>query len=129
MSTKYTIRLNYSRAKGQADRLDEIASQIESMADNEYEDTLNGIAGAWKGDNSNEYLRKARELKNRINDTAGHLHSIAEEIRRKAYRIYQAEMRALEIANQRSYSSGSGTGGGFTSGGGGGGGAGSGGGR
>lgn len=125
--SKYTIRLNYNRATGQADRLDTIADQIRNMAQKEYEDTLNGIANAWKGENANEYLRKARTLRDSIEATADDLGDIADEIRRKAYRIYQAEMAALEIATTRSYSGGSGEGGGFSTGGGNGGGGGGGG--
>ncbi len=100
--SKYTIRLNYRKATQQADRLDEIASRINNMANNEFEDTLNGIAAAWKGENSKEYLRKARNLKGSINNSASNLKSIADEIRRKAYRVYLAELDAMKIARERS---------------------------
>lgn len=114
MKNRNTIRLNFNRAKQQADRLEEIGNEIRRMANKDYEDTLNGISAAWKGENANAYLSKARNLQNNIIGTGDDLIAVANEIRRKAQRVYNAEMEALRIAEQRNFSGpfGGGSGGG-----------------
>lgn len=119
MNNRNTIKLNFNRAKQQADRLEEIGNEIKRMANRDYEDTLNGISVAWKGENANAYLSKARVLQNNIAGTGDDLIAVANEIRRKAQRVYNAEMEALKIAEQREFF---GTFGGGGAGGGGGGG-------
>ncbi len=112
MNNRNTIRLNFNRAKQQADRLEEIGNEIKRMASRDYEDTLNGISTAWKGENANAYLAKARVLQGNINSTGNDLIAVANEIRRKAQRVYNAEMEALRIAEQREFSGPFGGGGG-----------------
>ena len=105
--SKKTIKLNYEKAIRQAERLETMGNEMSSMANDEYENTLNGIAAAWNGDNSAAYLEKARQLKDKIITTAKNLQLIADEIRRKAKRIFDAEMAALELAESRTYAGGS----------------------
>ncbi|MBR3307991.1 MAG: hypothetical protein IKI75_12160 [Lachnospiraceae bacterium] len=95
------IRLNYQKAMGQADKLTTIGQDIKNMADRDYEETIDGISTAWKGENADSYLSKAKELQGRMNATGQNLIDIADEIRRKARAIYDAEMEALRIAEER----------------------------
>ena len=67
------LKLNFQMAKDQANRLDEIGREIQKVAQNEYEETLNGIRSAWKGENADAYLAKAGELKAKIEQTGQHI--------------------------------------------------------
>ncbi|MBQ9991569.1 MAG: hypothetical protein IJP31_11635 [Lachnospiraceae bacterium] len=99
-----TIIFNFQKAKRQADELDQIASNISKMASSEFGETMQNIARNWKGEKANAYLAKGSILQEDMKSTAGFLHKIAAEIREIAQRIYEAEMRALAIAQERNYS-------------------------
>ena len=49
------------------------------------------------------YLTKGGKLQEQMDATSKELHSIASEIRAVAKRMYEAEMRALRIAEHREY--------------------------
>jgi uncharacterized protein YukE len=61
------------------------------------------LSASWKGDNAKAYIGKGSRLQENIRGTAGELRSIAAEIRTIAKRIYDAEMAALAIAENRTY--------------------------
>ncbi len=109
------IKLNYEKAIRQAERLETIGREVNNMANNDYENTLNGIAASWTGENSAAYLNKAKQLKEKMITTGKNLLLVAEEIRRKARRIFDAEMAALELAESRTYAGGGSGGGGGSS--------------
>lgn len=96
-----TIIMNFQQAKAQADRLDGIANNITKLSDSELESIMNSLNANWKGDNATAYLGKGEKLQKYMDDTANSLHSIAEEIRNIAQRIYNAEMANLAIAESR----------------------------
>ena len=75
MKTSGEIRFDFQNAMQQARKLDELADSIER--------------------------RVVGKLQGQIRQTARSLRSTAEDIRRIARRIYEAEMRALEIAQSR----------------------------
>ena len=99
--SEQSIRLNYQRAIVQADKLTEIGRSIKYMADRDYEDAINGISSAWKGENANTYISKARALQGKIKATGQSLINTADEMRRKAQIIRDAELDALRIAQER----------------------------
>ncbi|MBR3525129.1 MAG: hypothetical protein IKO11_04715 [Lachnospiraceae bacterium] len=103
---KREIKLNYDKAIRQAERLETIGKEVDTMAQNDYDNTLNGIAGAWSGENAAAYLERAGQLKEKMITTAKNILLVADEIRRKAKRIFDAEMAALEIAESRTYAGG-----------------------
>ena len=112
-----SIRINFSQAKAQADNISELADNMRTLAEREFNDTIQQIASAWQGESAWAYLAKAEQVRSSILSTAKALADVANEIRVEAKRIYDAEMRALEIAQQR-FSMGGGNGGGGRSGGG-----------
>ena len=93
--SRYTIEMNFAKAKGQAKELDNAAARLERIASGSMEDAMSTISGNWKGENAGNYLRKdilnvSRELKN-----------TATAIRNIAQVTYNAEMTALELALKR----------------------------
>lgn len=103
MSSKYEIEMNFRAAKEQARRLDDIASRLGRISRNDYTNALQQVSNAWQGDNANIYLQKSNGLIGKMNATASDLERIASTIRQIAQNIYDAEMRAWEIAHEREY--------------------------
>lgn len=103
MATRAEIEINFQNAMSQADELDNIASQLESTTNQKFDGALQNIAANWKGDNARIYLAKGDELKNQMQATARDIRSTASAVRQIATNIRNAEMAALELAEQRTY--------------------------
>jgi len=103
MATRSSIEFDFQQAKRQADRLDQIASQLRNLANDQFEDTMNTIAANWKGENATAYLGKGERLQGKIKVSASDLNATANDIRRIAKRLYDAEMENLRRAELREY--------------------------
>lgn len=103
MATRASIEFDFKQAMAQADKLDSVAGELESLSNNKYNTTLQNISNNWTGDNSKKYLVKGNVLKDKILGSADELATIASDIREIARYVYKTEMAALEIAEQRSY--------------------------
>lgn len=101
MLTKSMIEINFQSAKNDAKKLEEAAEHLERLARGQYEEVMQGISKSWKSDNASEYIRKGRKVETEMLATAKELKSLATQVRQAAQRIYNAEMRAVEIANTR----------------------------
>ena len=60
--SRYTIEMNFAKAKGQAKELDNAAARLERIASGSMEDAMSTISGNWKGENAGNYLRKAEKV-------------------------------------------------------------------
>lgn len=101
--SRTAIIFNFRKAIQQADELDDIARQLSRMASSDFSATMQKVSANWKGANASAYLVKGNRLQGDMVSTAAALRGIATEIRNVARRIYNAEMRALAIAEDRSY--------------------------
>ncbi len=101
MSSRSEIRFNFKQALAQADRLDDVADKLDRLSKDTMENSMQTLASAWSGDNATAFLRKEDILKGDIKSTASSVHDIADDIRRIARRVYEAEMEALRIAKSR----------------------------
>lgn len=100
MSSRSEIRFNFNQALAQASELDSVADHLEQL-DRKTENSMQTLSAAWKGQNATAFLKKEDRLKSEVRKTAAEIHNIADDIRRIARRIYEAEMEALRIAQQR----------------------------
>ncbi len=98
---KNRIELDFDEAKRKADALDEIAARMEQTAAKDMENSMQLLAGGWKGENANAFLAKEGIIKNNIVSSAKELHAVAADIRTIARKLYEAEMAALRIATER----------------------------
>ena len=73
------------------------------IADSGIENSLQELSAAWKGEASDAYCRKGRELKGKILATAKKTEREADVIRNAARRTYNAEMTAYNLAIKRLY--------------------------
>lgn len=101
MATRFSIQMDFDKAKRQADELDDIANGLDREANRSLTDTLNALGNDWRGENADQYIRKGFTLKEEINGTAKSLHQAASTIRTIAKRIYDVEMENLRIAEER----------------------------
>ena len=102
MKTSTQIKLNYREAMQQARDLDTLAGKIRNTANQKVEESMQLLSSGWKGNNASEFLKKYSELKRQILESADELSSIADDIRTTARIIYNAEMEAVRIANNKS---------------------------
>lgn len=97
------IEMDFRQAKQQADQLEELAARLKDLAGKELQETMQGLSGAWKGESADSYMQKGKRLEENMSSTARKLEQIASTIRMTAQRVYEAEMRAREIAEERNY--------------------------
>lgn len=83
--------MDFQMVMAQVDRLDEIAERLSQASEKKLGNTLQDLSLGWKGENASAYLRKGAKLQNRINDSAGDLHNIAEDMRNRAKRMYETQ--------------------------------------
>ncbi|MBQ8982069.1 MAG: WXG100 family type VII secretion target [Lachnospiraceae bacterium] len=100
-TTRYSIQMNYSNAIKRAEQLENIAKELDTMAKNKLDSTLQSISASWKSESANRYLKKGHTLEDRITQTAKELRNTAKTIRNTATRIRNADLYALELAEKR----------------------------
>lgn len=103
MRSESSIQLDFQQAKARADELDRIASDIQNLANRDVDDAMQQLSRAWQGEAASQYLQKGGQMKDKMMETVRRLNDTATTIRNTAQRIYDAEMRALELARQREY--------------------------
>lgn len=99
----YEIRMDYNDAIRQADSLDQVAREMQKLANRNLQDCVSDISHSWTGNNSAAYIRKCNILKSNVLKTSDNLNRTADTIRRIAKNTYDAEMRALRLAMLRKY--------------------------
>lgn len=95
--TRTTIEMNYNNAMRQARRVESIADNMKRLANQELGGTMQSLAANWRGQEASMYLQKGSQLQEGIRRTANELQSAAQKIRSEAWRIRQADLRALEM--------------------------------
>lgn len=108
MKTEYQVYCDYVKAKQKANAIDIIANRIISISQNSVVEELEDLNRKWQGDTIDIVKSKGMEINGDLNATARNLKKIAATIRRIAKRNYIAEMKAIEIARNRSAHGGSG---------------------
>ena len=98
-----TIEFNFSRAKDLASRLENTGLRIKNVANSNLKDAMQHVSIAWKGENSQKYVSKGDIISAKMVGIAGGVNSVASTIRAVAKNIYDAEMEALRIEEERAY--------------------------
>ncbi len=95
------ININFQKAKSDAQALDDLAVQIENLAKNQLDQSINKLSGAWTGANADIFIGKERQVQTDIKSVATDLRKVATDVRATAEEIYRTEMRNYEIAARR----------------------------
>ena len=99
--SKTTIQINFKNAYRQAEQLERLAQELSRIAGSQLSGTLQSVAGSWKGDSANLFLQKGNTLMSQISASAQALRETASGTQTIARNTYNAEMRALELAQIR----------------------------
>ena len=101
MKSSGKIRFDFSNALSQAQKLDDLADRLSRETVRGMEEDIQALQSAWTGESARKFVQKEGELEQAIERDARELRAIAEDIRRIARQIYDAEMRALALIRQR----------------------------
>jgi uncharacterized protein YukE len=97
------IQMNYQAAIRQADSLKSVARELKKLAENDLGDCISELSYNWTGSNETAYTRKCSQLKSNLITMAEKLDRTSSTIRSIAKNTYHAEMKALALAQARSY--------------------------
>lgn len=101
--TMYSIRMDFAKAENQAEKLDQIAKNLEKLANDRMGSCLQGISSNWKGENANAFRRKGDQVGDNLRKLVKNLQKSAATIREIAKKTYDAEKRVYELAQKREY--------------------------
>lgn len=99
----HTIEVNFTRALQQAQKLEEVASKIETLTEEQCQACFNELSSNWKGDNADAFLKKGKRWNSELKKSAKNLKDTGAAIREIAQRTYEAEKRVYELAQTRIY--------------------------
>ena len=100
MKTEAEIYLEYETAIAQADSFASCAGELDSKLVSSLAETAGKTASFWKGEGAALFSSRCSLLQERIAGQADTLRAVSETVRLIAQNIYDAEMRALEIARE-----------------------------
>ena len=98
MKTEAEIYLEYETAIAQADSLARSAGDMEKTLGEGLMEVTGRTASFWKGEGASLFSSGCSALYEDISEKAQALQAVSETVRLIAQNIYEAEMRALEIA-------------------------------
>lgn len=101
--TRTEILFNYRQAIRQAEKLEQLSKKLKQVSDRDMDSAVGTLKNAWQSDNSGRYFSKAEKVMGDILTSAENLSSISAAIRQIAKTVRDAELRALEIAKNRTY--------------------------
>lgn len=97
MKSKYEIEMDFSRAISQAQELEELSRELNTMATEHIRTALRILFSGWQGDSALIYQEKGEALTNDMLDTADDLIRVAKNIKSTANVVYTAEKAALQL--------------------------------
>lgn len=91
------ISINYKEVIRKANRLEELAGELEKIADSDLQGVVGMAQSGWTGAASEEYRNKAIKLSDRTKGHARDLRQAAQRIRQSAlkYQIIEESMNRL----------------------------------
>lgn len=101
--TRQLIEITFGNAMTQANQLDACADDMIRLANNSMAGIKNEINMAWQGDSANAYLAKMDITAENIVTTANKIRQIAATIRNVARIFRETELRAIALAESRTF--------------------------
>jgi uncharacterized protein YukE len=103
MSSYASIEFDFAKACQQAEQLEALAGKLLNLSNDKFQGTMQQLSLNWKGESAAAYQKKGAVLQNSMALTAKDVNKVAANIRTVARNIYEAEMEAKRIAEQREY--------------------------
>lgn len=101
--TRQLIEITFGNAMTQANQLDACADDMIRVANNSMAGIKNELNMAWQGESANAYIAKMDMTASNIITTANKLRQIADTIRRVARIFRETELRAIALAEARTF--------------------------
>ena len=96
------IFIDFAQARREADEIEELAVQMREKIAVDFRESMEAVAGCWKGENASAYLRKGEAMQEHLVQTARDIQAVADSVRSTARFLYEAEEKARQIAETRS---------------------------
>lgn len=103
--TRSVIEITFGNAMAQANQLDQCAETMEQLIRGDLVSIKDGVRCAWEGEACNAYISKMDLTSENMAKTAKKIRDIADTLRRVARIFRDTELRALAIAEQRTFGS------------------------
>lgn len=100
MKTLSSISISFQQTTEQARSLSACADSLRAVQ-RQMDAIIGELQGNWGGDAADLYLNKCNQFSRKLNRTAGELDQVASSIKRTAKNYYEAEKRAIRLAQQR----------------------------
>ena len=97
------IDMDFKTARQQADRLDRLANELESLTVNDYEAAMGQIRSGWSGEAAGGFLAKGGALEGDMKSTVKKIRELANSIRSTAHKAEDAQKKAQEIINKKNF--------------------------
>lgn len=101
--TRQIIEITFGNAIAQANQLDQCAEDMLQLANRNMETIKGDIGAAWRGTSAEKYIQKMDLTAANIRKTAAKLQQIASTLRQVARVFRNSELRAIELAEQRTF--------------------------
>lgn len=98
-----SIEVDFQAAMASAGELDGIAGELEKALKQGYACSMAQLSRDWTGENAVYFQNKGAKLTEQIEDSISRLRKAADEVRRAATLIHQAEAAALNLAKVRNF--------------------------
>ncbi len=99
--TRQLIEITFGNAIAQANQLEACADEMTALSNRRLAEIQDNIQAAWQGESAAAYVQKLELTGERMRITANKLCRIAQTLRETARQFRDAELGAIEIAQQR----------------------------
>lgn len=96
------IYIDFNQAKREADAIEELADRMRGRVILDFDESMEAVAGCWKGENAAAYLRKGEAMREHLLQTAEDIQAVADSVRNTARILFEAEEKAKQMAGQLS---------------------------
>ncbi len=97
------IDIDFAVARKQAQKLDELADDLERLKDGDYNQTMEQIRTNWTGESANAYLTKGATLETEIEDTIREIRKVAGDIRETVRKLEEAQEAAQAVISGKNF--------------------------
>lgn len=93
------INFDFGKATRQAQQIDDIADDLNSIATKTFNDAINSIHASWKSEAANMFLEHCEATRSDILNRVKELRDIAQKIRAEIKRLKEAEEKAKQVTS------------------------------
>jgi len=97
------INIDFVKARQEADKLEQIANELERLTGSEYASAMGQLREGWKGDAANQFLKKGGILEDNLTITVKKIREVVSNIRGTVTKVEKAQAQAQAIVKNKNY--------------------------